>query len=255
MYGERVIDTKDAYYFPHDSNARNDEKCMYIIGKYGMAGYGLYWIFVECMHEQADGKLTCALLDGFAVRFNTDITLLKQFYSDAISTGLFVTDGTKYWSERVLRNKLEFEEKRSKKSIAGQKGMLKRWNKSSTDNSVITTLYQSANNDITKDNKVKESKVKESKENKNIYTLKPPTLEEVKAYCLERNKGVNPQKWYDHYTSNGWMVGKTKMKDWKAAVRTWERSEPQQQSKVPQKGNFDQRKYDDDYFDNLEKKV
>jgi hypothetical protein len=239
MYGERVIDTKDAYYFPHDSNARNDEKCMYIIGKYGMAGYGLYWIFVECMHEQADGKLTCALLDGFAVRFNTDITLLKQFYSDAISTGLFVTDGTKYWSERVLRNKLEFEEKRSKKSIAGQKGMLKRWNKSSTDNSVITTLYQSANNDITKDNKVKESKVKESKENKNIYTLKPPTLEEVKAYCLERNKGVNPQKWYDHYTSNGWMVGKTKMKDWKAAVRTWEPDEkPKEQSKYQDMSNY-----------------
>ena len=67
---------KDAYYFSHDSNARNDEKCLFIISKYGMAGYGLYWMFVECMHEQADGKLTCALLDGFSIRFNTDITLL-----------------------------------------------------------------------------------------------------------------------------------------------------------------------------------
>jgi hypothetical protein len=49
-----------------------------------------------------------------------------------------------------------------------------------------------------------------------------PTLEEVKAYCSERGKGVDPEQWYDHYQSNGWMVGKTHMKDWKAAVRTWE---------------------------------
>lgn len=52
--------------------------------------------------------------------------------------------------------------------------------------------------------------------------FQPPTIEEVTAYCQERNKGVNPDKWFNHYLSNGWMVGKTKMKDWKAAVRTWE---------------------------------
>lgn len=50
----------------------------------------------------------------------------------------------------------------------------------------------------------------------------PPTLEEVKNYCQERNNGVNPDKWHDFYSSKGWMVGKNKMKDWKAAVRTWE---------------------------------
>lgn len=51
-----------------------------------------------------------------------------------------------------------------------------------------------------------------------------PTLEEVQAYCLERGKGVDAQKWYDYYSANGWKVGKNPMKDWKAAVRTWERS-------------------------------
>jgi predicted phage replisome organizer len=53
----------------------------------------------------------------------------------------------------------------------------------------------------------------------------PPTLEEVKAYCNERNNGVDAFKWHNHYTSNGWMVGKNKMKDWKAAVRTWEKGD------------------------------
>ena len=53
----------------------------------------------------------------------------------------------------------------------------------------------------------------------------PPTIEEVKAYCTERNRGVKPEKWIAHYQANGWMVGRTKMKDWKAAVRTWERGD------------------------------
>ncbi|OMF38797.1 hypothetical protein BK133_00925 [Paenibacillus sp. FSL H8-0548] len=51
-----------------------------------------------------------------------------------------------------------------------------------------------------------------------------PKLEEVKAYCEERTNGVDAEKWFDHYTSNGWKVGKNQMKDWKAAVRTWERN-------------------------------
>ena len=50
-----------------------------------------------------------------------------------------------------------------------------------------------------------------------------PTLEEVAAYCQERKNDVNPQRWIDHYTSNGWRVGKNPMRDWKAAVRTWEK--------------------------------
>lgn len=50
----------------------------------------------------------------------------------------------------------------------------------------------------------------------------PPTVDEVRAYCKERGNGVDPQRFVDYYSSNGWMVGKTKMKDWKAAVRTWE---------------------------------
>jgi hypothetical protein len=52
----------------------------------------------------------------------------------------------------------------------------------------------------------------------------PPTLEEVTAYCIERNNSVDAQHFIDYYTSNGWLVGKNKMKDWKAAIRTWERN-------------------------------
>ena len=52
-----------------------------------------------------------------------------------------------------------------------------------------------------------------------------PSLEEVRTYCQDRGNRVDPEQWFDHYTSNGWMVGKSPMRDWMAAVRTWERRE------------------------------
>ena len=52
-----------------------------------------------------------------------------------------------------------------------------------------------------------------------------PTLSQIEQYCIERNNNVNAEQFFDYYESNGWKVGKNSMKDWKAAVRTWERSE------------------------------
>lgn len=56
----------------------------------------------------------------------------------------------------------------------------------------------------------------------------PPTFEQVRAYCLERGNAVDPQRFVDFYSANGWVQGKGKpIKDWKAAVRTWEHRETQ----------------------------
>jgi len=49
-----------------------------------------------------------------------------------------------------------------------------------------------------------------------------PTLDEVKSYCKERGNNVDPETWFNFYDSKGWLVGKTPMKKWKAAIRTWE---------------------------------
>ena len=75
------------------------------------------------------------------------------------------------------------------------------------------------------------SKDKLSKDNSIVSDRKrftAPTIEDVIAYCKERGNRVDPERFIDYYTSNGWKVGKNPMKDWKAAVRTWERSEPKQ---------------------------
>lgn len=53
--------------------------------------------------------------------------------------------------------------------------------------------------------------------------FKAPTEEEVAAFCRERGLGIDPAEFVGHYNSNGWMVGKAHMKDWKAAIQNWER--------------------------------
>lgn len=69
-----------------------------------------------------------------------------------------------------------------------------------------------------------EKEIKESRGKKRtVFT--PPTLDQVKEYCTERKNGVDAERFIDFYSCKGWMVGKNKMKDWKAAVRTWERGD------------------------------
>ena len=63
----------------------------------------------------------------------------------------------------------------------------------------------------------------------------PQTVDDVRAYCQERNNKVDPQKFVDFYSCKGWMVGKNHMKDWKAAVRTWEKSSRQSREAPAQK--------------------
>lgn len=101
-------------------------------------------------------------------------------------------------------------------------------------------------------------KVKE-KVNVNVKDkiFRPPTVEEVRAYCVDRGNDIDAQSFVDFYESKGWMIGKNKMKDWKACVRTWERNGTktrQESTAKPVKNlnNFERRRYD---MDALEKQL
>jgi len=86
------------------------------------------------------------------------------------------------------------------------------------DKQTISKAQGNVNVDVN-DNEECKSELKSKSESKRFFR---PTLQEVSDYCQERKNTVNPQKWINHYESNGWKVGKNSMKDWKAAVRTWE---------------------------------
>lgn len=74
--------------------------------------------------------------------------------------------------------------------------------------------------------------------------FRPPTASEVKDYCATREVKIDPQAFVDHYDANGWKVGRVPMKDWRAAVRTWERSE-----KVKRSSNGGPAKFSDAWID------
>ncbi|MFQ9900780.1 MAG: hypothetical protein ACLRWF_03315 [Ruthenibacterium sp.] len=68
----------------------------------------------------------------------------------------------------------------------------------------------------------------------------PPTVEEVADYCQKRGNGVDANRFVSHYAAIGWMIGKNKMRDWQAAVRTWERNNQQTLQQVtPKQGRAD----------------
>ena len=73
----------------------------------------------------------------------------------------------------------------------------------------------------------------------------PPSVEEVKAFCWERGSRVDAQRFVDFYTAKGWRIGKDPMKDWKAAVRTWEQRDKENFRDItsPDKYLIDAEKY------------
>ena len=81
-------------------------------------------------------------------------------------------------------------------------------------------------------------------ESKPLKRFTTPTLEEVKEYCSERKNGVDAARFVNYYTANGWKVGKNPMKDWKAAVRTWERNDSGKPKTAETERSFDL----DDFF-------
>lgn len=94
---------------------------------------------------------------------------------------------------------------------------------------------------------IEEKKEGNIKEDTNVSKKRfaPPSVDEVRAYCAERNNGIDPQSFIDFYESKGWMVGKNHMRDWKAAVRTWERNRTKPpNSKKGSFNNFTQNNYD-----------
>lgn len=113
--------------------------------------------------------------------------------------------------------------------------------KASQNDASVTQMLQVGDVDIEIEKDIdidnKENNTKEKR-------FTPPTLEEVKAYCDERKNSVDPDTFINFYESKGWFVGKNKMKDWKAAVRTWENKNRDNKSNKNQFNNFQQSQYD-----------
>jgi len=93
-----------------------------------------------------------------------------------------------------------------------------------------------------------ENEIENIIENKKVARFQKPTLFELKTYMTEIGMADVSDKWFDYYESNGWLVGKNKMKNWRAAVRTWKNNNLSNNVTTPQVINrkvFNLREYDE----------
>lgn len=101
-------------------------------------------------------------------------------------------------------------------------------NEEQNENKTESNAHQTRKEKEREKEKEKEVEVEREKdilkENYKRKKFTPPAVDEVAAYCQERRNGINAQHFVDYYASRNWMLGKVKMSDWRAAVRTWERN-------------------------------
>lgn len=115
--------------------------------------------------------------------------------------------------------------------------------------------YEDEDVDVNVDVDIKEKSVaKATPKEKTQKRFSPPTTEQVKEYCLERGNSIDPEAFVDFYSAKGWKVGSQSMKDWRAAVRTWEKRDKERaRSGTSNKFNsFEQRQND---FDEIESRM
>ena len=210
---------KDAYYFPHDQNARGDEKVVAMRRKIGWSGYGLYWAIVEKMYE-ASGKLA-ADYDSLAFDLQAEPGMVKAIVENF---GLFYTKAGKIGSVSVDRR---LKQRRMRSTLAMESAE-RRWGPHRLKKKDANALPPHSTSDANAMLEIKEKKRKENETKEKeikIQQAARPALADVRLYCLERKNSVDPEQWLAYYESNGWKVGRNPMKDWRAAVRTWEKNQ------------------------------
>lgn len=198
---------KATIYFSHDCNARNDRKLINLRMNHSVAGIGVYWCVVEMLYEE--GGYMPLEYERIAFDLRTDSDLVTDVIN---SYDLFKIDGDRFYSQAVLdRISKQFEKSEKAKQSASY-----RWGKGENANALRPQTERYAK----KENKIKEKEIKENNTAEKRFT--PPELSAVEEYCKLRKNSVDANRWYDYYESKGWLIGKSPMKDWKAAVRTWE---------------------------------
>ena len=172
-----------------------------------------FWLYLcdTCNHAgiwEVDFELASFFLGQRITLKDVEETFKKQYVETEDSKKWFIKDFVDFqYGELNPENRAHLSVINILKKEGAYKGL-------------IRSLEGRKDKDKDKDkDKERESEGKQSK-------LTRPSLKEITDYCLERKNNVNPKTWLNHYQAKGWMIGKSPMKDWKAAIRTWEDEKP-----------------------------
>lgn len=217
-------------WFKHDTTALTDAKVKRLVIRHGAVGYAVYFHCLELIAgDLTANKITFELehdaeiiADNLKIQGTGNeagVDIVNKIMATIIELDLFQISG-----EKIVCLKLA-----------------KRLDSSMTSNKNMRAIIQGSHDGVMiesckkrEDKKRTEEKRIDIKTPKLTTRFKEPTILEVTGYCKERKNTIEPEKFIDYYISKGWLVGKTKMKDWKAAVRNWERSSFNTTQKIDQ---------------------
>ena len=162
---------------------------------------------LEKLSDQEVGRLVRSLLEYGETGETEELTGRESIAFDFIADD--VSRAKAAYDERCAKNQRNIEKRYARR-----------------EGTTVYETYQTKDKtkDKTKDNTLPPNGVSDTRAKR----FTPPTLGDVSVYVRERGSNVDPQRFLDFYTAKGWMVGKNRMKDWKAAVRTWEKRDSEQ---------------------------
>lgn len=174
---------------------------------------------LEKLSDQEVGRLVRALLEYGETGETEELAGRESIAFDFIADD--INRAKAAYEERCAKNQRNIEKRYARQDDTTVYDGIR-------TNTDIYETYQTEDKtktkDKTKDNSLPPNGVSDTR----AKCFSPPTLDDVSAYIRERGSNVDAQRFLDFYTAKGWMVGKNRMKDWKAAVRTWEKRDSEQ---------------------------
>lgn len=160
--------------------------------------------------------------------------ILKANHKEKRYKGIVIKAGQIVTSRDLLAEETGLSSQQIRTAITKLKSTNEITSVTSSQGTIIEVVnyekYQIATNEITEEQPTSNQRVTTNKNDKNDKKFIIPTFNDVLEYCMQNDLEVDGIKFINFYESKGWMIGKNKMKDWKAAVRTW--AKPKQQVQV-----------------------
>jgi hypothetical protein len=157
--------------------------------------------------------------------------ILKANHKEKRYRGIELKVGSVITSRDILAIEIGLSVQQVRTSLDKLKSTNEITIKTSSQGTIIEVVnyikYQVVTNEPTKEQPKDNQQVTTNKNEKNEKNERSiciePTFNDILEYCMQRQNGIDVNKFLNFYTSKGWMVGKNKMKDWKACVRSWEK--------------------------------
>jgi len=172
-----------SYYFPHDYDALNDDKLLQVRGEFGLEGYALFWMCLETMAKNEDGRLKASLIGGLSLGYGVDKAKLQAFLKYCVELGLYESDKQGYFSKRMNEHKEQF----NLFKVSGKKGAEKRWKNRETNSPPITFPISPPYS-----NKRKEDNIKEYNSITRIKNLSSSVIPGMCCDCIEMHRDDQP---------------------------------------------------------------